>query len=353
MGDASANYRHICCGAAIALLVTLGTAGVLVGRAAAAGPASATTGPALSLSNSANVIGTVNPNGQATTYSFQFGTTTGYGFQTNPQSAGSGTQDQVVSATLTGLASGTTYHYRLIATNASGTTVGTDLTFTTLGTPPPPSSSPPPTATTGATVAIGHTGATIRGKVNPKGSKTTYYFEFGLTAAYGKQTVSKTLAAGNRARSVSSALTGLQPGQTYHYRLVATNTNGVGLGNDRTFNTLAPSPARTLPKVTSSVRPHRDRLRPYRFRVRGRLIPPAGVSRSGACRGRVTIRFKLRQKTVGLRRAGVSRTCRYRSRVRVSLRPRRHPVTLRVVVRFRGNAVLKPRSAPTRNVRVG
>src|SRR5947208_9225763 len=131
---------------AVAVLVSLCAAGHFAGEATAASAPSATTGPALSLtSSSGNVTGSVNPNGQSTTYSFQFGTTTGYGFQTNPQSAGSGTQDQVVSATLTGLASGTTYHYRLIATNASRTTVGTDLTFMTLGTPPPPSSPPTPT----------------------------------------------------------------------------------------------------------------------------------------------------------------------------------------------------------------
>src|SRR6185312_11618771 len=99
--------------------------GQISAPATAAGPASATTGPALDVSSSsANVTGTVNPNGQSTAYTFQFGTTTGYGSQTNPQSAGSGSANQAVSSTLTGLDAGTTYHYRLIATNASGTTVG-------------------------------------------------------------------------------------------------------------------------------------------------------------------------------------------------------------------------------------
>src|SRR5688572_24468830 len=154
---------------AVAVLVTFSAAGQLAGQAAAAGPPSATTAPALSLtSSSANVTGTVNPNGQDTTYSFQYGTTTAYGFQTNPQSAGAGTQDQVVSGNLTGLDSGVTYHYRLIATNISGTTVGADLTFTTLGAPPPPPPSPPPTAATAAAVRISRTGATVRGRVNPK-----------------------------------------------------------------------------------------------------------------------------------------------------------------------------------------
>jgi hypothetical protein len=303
------------------------------------------------MTSSANVTGTVNPNGESTTFSFQFGKTTAYGFQTNPQSVGAGTQDQVASATLTGLDSGTMYHYRLIATNASGTTVGMDLTFTTLGSPPAPPPSPPPTATTGA-VSIGRTGATVRGTVNPKGAKTTYYFEVGLTPAYGNRTAPRTLSAGNRSRTVSATLRGLQAGQTYHYRLVATNVNGVALGKDRAFTTSAPPTARAIPTVTSRATPRRDRQRPFRFRVRGRLIPPSGVS-SAACRGRVTIRFKKGRKTVRLRRARVNQSCRYRSRTRVGVRPGRRPVTLRVLVRFRGNSVLRPKSAPTRRVRAG
>jgi hypothetical protein len=316
--------------------------------AIAAAP-SATTGPALSLtSSSANVTGTVNPNGESTTYSFQFGTTTAYGSQTNPQSAGSGTENQAVSATLTGLRPATTYHYRLIATNPSGTTVGVDATFTTLGVPPPPPG-PPPTATTRSAISIGTTRATVRGTVNPRRERTTYYFEFGLSAAYGAQTRQRSLSAGTSARSVRATLTGLRPGQTYHYRLVAKNVNGEGLGADRTFTTATPSPVRARPTLTARVVPRRDRRRPFRFRVRGTLIPPAGIDRSRACRGRVAIRFKARSRTVRLRRARVRRTCRYRARVLVRVRPR----VLRVKVRFRGNAVLRPKSAPTRRVRAG
>jgi hypothetical protein len=336
---------------AIAVVLSLCLVGQHAVQATAASAPSATTGPALSVAtSSANVTGSLNPNGQSTTYSFQFGTTTGYGFQTNPQSAGSGSEDQVVSRILTGLRPGTTYHYRLIATNASGTTVGTDLTFTTLGAPPPAPKSPPPTATTRSAIAVGTHSAIVRGTVNPKGSKTTYYFEFGLTPAYGVQSAAKSLS---NPRSVRATLTELQSGKTYHYRLVAKNANGLGMGTDRTFTTSTPSRARSAPTLTARVTPARDRRPPFRFKVRGKLIPPSGVSRSRACRGRVTIRFKAGNKTVRLRRARVSRKCRYRSRVRVRVRTRRHPRRLRVSVRFRGNAVLKPRSAPTRSVRAG
>jgi outer membrane protein assembly factor BamB len=81
--------------------------------------------------SSANLSGTLNPNGQATTYHFEYGTTASYGSQTPDQSAGAGTTDQQVSANLPSLSPNTTYHFRLDATNAGGTTQGQDRTFTT------------------------------------------------------------------------------------------------------------------------------------------------------------------------------------------------------------------------------
>jgi len=307
-----------------------------------------TTGPALSsTSSSANVTGTVNANGESTTYSFQYGTTTGYGSQTSPQLAGSGNADQIVSATLTGLQAGTAYHYRLIATNASGTTVGTDASFTTVGAPPP-APPPPPTVTTRSATSVGTTSATVRGGVNPRGTSTTYYFEFGLTPAYGTQTPARS-HSGTGTRSVRATLTGLMPAATYHYRLVAKNANGEALGADRTFTTGTPRTTRVLPALTARVRPARDRRRPYRFTVRGSLIPPGQVDRVSACRGRVVVRFKAGRKTLRTRRARIHSTCRYRVRALVRARPR----IIRIKARFRGNAVLRPRSAPTRKVRVG
>jgi outer membrane protein assembly factor BamB len=81
--------------------------------------------------NSANLSGTLNPNGLPTTYHFEYGTSPAYGSQTSDQSAGSGTTDQQVSASLPSLAPHTTYHLRLVATNAGGTTQGQDRTFNT------------------------------------------------------------------------------------------------------------------------------------------------------------------------------------------------------------------------------
>ena len=73
----------------------------------------------------------MNPDGQATTWYVEYGTSTSYGSKTANVSAGSGTANTAVSAYLTGLTAGTTYHYRVVATNSSGTARGADGIFTT------------------------------------------------------------------------------------------------------------------------------------------------------------------------------------------------------------------------------
>jgi len=100
----------------------------------------------------ATLTGTSNPSGAATTYHFEWGTTTGYGQQAPvPDAAvGSDTADHAVTQTLTGLAPGTTYHYRLVATSATGTTDGADMSFATAAAPttvaPAPAATTPPPA---------------------------------------------------------------------------------------------------------------------------------------------------------------------------------------------------------------
>ena len=95
-----------------------------------------------------------------------------------------------------------------------------------------------PTVTTTAASGITATGATLNGTVNPNGAATTARFEYGPTTAYGN-TANVTLspANGTTAQTISAGITGLQPGQTYHYRLTATNSGGTGTGADMTLVT--------------------------------------------------------------------------------------------------------------------
>jgi hypothetical protein len=95
-------------------------------------PHAATGGARHVSDSSAELTGTVNPRGLETNYTFQFGSTTGYGAQTPIASAGSSVGGVKVSQVLSGLPDSATYHYRLVAVNSSGETVdGLDRTFTT------------------------------------------------------------------------------------------------------------------------------------------------------------------------------------------------------------------------------
>jgi hypothetical protein len=79
----------------------------------------------------ATLSGSVNPRGQATSYFFEYGNTTAYRAETGALSAGSGSTSVAVSAPIAPLTPNTTYHYRLVASNAAGTTTGHDVSFTT------------------------------------------------------------------------------------------------------------------------------------------------------------------------------------------------------------------------------
>ncbi len=93
--------------------------------------AQALTGAASEVSQTAATIsGTVAPDGQATSFVWEVGTSTGYGISVYG-SAGEG-EAESLTLTLSSLLPATTYHYRLVASNRSGTVYGADETFTTL-----------------------------------------------------------------------------------------------------------------------------------------------------------------------------------------------------------------------------
>jgi sugar lactone lactonase YvrE len=104
---------------------------------ALASPPTATTEAATAVRyEEATLKGTVNPEGSATSYWFEYGKTTSYGTKipVSPASIGSGTSNVAVSQTLTGLGLSTEYHFRVVAENESAETAkGEDATFTTAG----------------------------------------------------------------------------------------------------------------------------------------------------------------------------------------------------------------------------
>jgi hypothetical protein len=94
-----------------------------------------------------------------------------------------------------------------------------------------------PGVATGGANGVTANAAQLRGAVNPKSRPTTYYFEYGLTRRYGSRTPDANAGRGAKSANVAAAVGGLQANTTYHYRLVASNPDGVTSGSDRAFTT--------------------------------------------------------------------------------------------------------------------
>ena len=131
---------------------------------------------------------------------------------------------------LTGLTPDTDYHYRLVATNAFGTTVGVDRTAHTAV----PAA---PVATTSAPEVVGSSQARLAGRVTPNGTASTVWFEWGTTTAYGNVTSDQSVGPLGESGFVAE-LSGLLATTEYHYRSVADNGyGGQPVGADQTFTT--------------------------------------------------------------------------------------------------------------------
>ena len=274
-------------------------------------PPIVTTGPAYNITkNSATLEGIVNPRGSPVSYWFQYGPTDSYGKYSTGQSGVAGASNATVSVTINELIPKTTYHYRLMASSVKGSVHGLDKTFTTPFSPQDvatrvvpgstktliaPSAKPmvtagvatkivsapkstvtvgtatkvasasnsKPTLTTGTATKVASTRATINGTVNPNGSATTYYFEYGPTPSYGNTVPMSPQSVGSGAINVnvSADISGkFTPTNTYHYRIVATNKSGTSHGEDKSFTipfTLLPaikniSPAPASKSVTGA-----------------------------------------------------------------------------------------------------
>lgn len=206
---------------------------VAASSAWAAGKPLVETKPATTITKSeATLNGTVDPNGAETTYHFEYGTSTSYGKSTAEVYVGSGTTSVEELQKVASLLANQGYDFRIVAKNSNGTTDGANEKFTTSG------PKVPLAETLGASAVTetgGFAGATLNGVVNPNGVETKYYFQYGTTISYGKETAAVSAGAGTANLNESKAITGLTAKTTYHYRIVATNANGTTDGADGTF----------------------------------------------------------------------------------------------------------------------
>ncbi len=147
-----------------------------------------------------------------------------------------GSGEEAVSAELSGLQIHTTYHYRLLASNENGTNPGQALSFQTLG----------PAVSGGSVSEVSTTAARISGLIDPNGEATSFVVEYVteadfLESEYAEATSvpvpSKEIGSGTKFIPVTQQLSGLTPGTTYHFRLVASNPAASVQGADKRFST--------------------------------------------------------------------------------------------------------------------
>ena len=205
-------------------------------------------------SDGAELEAQVNPNYQETSYHFEYGTNrAGENIEDAAELPGGSLpaagEDQLAGPDATpALVAGTTYYYRVVATNAVGTTEGPIESFTTQA---------PPAVSIVPAEAVTSTTATFAGTVDPAGAQTTYRFVYIEAAAYElavAQDAANPYAAGHQTAPVSAGAgytteaTGpldvaeLTPGTTYRYALVATNSVGSITSAGQTFTTAEPTP---------------------------------------------------------------------------------------------------------------
>jgi len=202
----------------------------------------------------ATFTGHVNPNGGLTEYRFEYrpdSSATWIKLPTADANAGPVGSNNAVTQSVDTLTPATLYHVRLVATQSFGpeTLTTSEQEFTTPGEAP---------RISGAPVAARQLSAKLGGVVDPENEATEYHFEYGTSPCTAVPNPCQSTATGNvpvgPAKLVTAAISGLEFGKTYHYRLVATNGTGSSF-LQRTFVTISQS---TLPenRAHEQVSPH-------------------------------------------------------------------------------------------------
>ncbi len=184
-------------------------------------------------STSATISWTTN---EASDTQLQYGLSSTYGTTTTLNE----TKVTAHSQTLTGLAPGTLYHYRVMSRDAAGNrAVSTDLTFSTA----PPSDSTPPVLSNILATSNTSTGATVTWTTDEGADSQV---DYGTTASYGNSTV----LDATKVTSHAVSLTGLTASTTYHYRVRCRDASGnPSVSGDYTFTTIS-APDTTAPVIS-------------------------------------------------------------------------------------------------------
>jgi hypothetical protein len=179
----------------------------------------------------ATITASIDPEGLQATYRLEYGPEVGSPSATEATvMAAEGFQPEVVQIHISGLLAKTRYHYHLIAESAAGSSESSTQTFTTL----------PAVAIDSESVSqVSARSARFGTTLNPLTLATRYRFEYGTSTSYGSSipVPDGSAGAGRQDVSFSALIEGLEPGTTYHYRVVAQNSFGEERGTDHVFTT--------------------------------------------------------------------------------------------------------------------
>lgn len=204
-----------------------------------------TTSPATSVTNNSAILNAVvNPKGLSTTALFEYSKDSGFATITSTtiQLLGSGSADNLITQSITGLDQGTNYYFRVKATNSAGSRTGLAVAFSTL---------PLPAATTNPATSITTSGATLNAIVNPNGRATDAWFEYGTTTSFGSILDNASRGSGTDNVTINAALAGLLPAKQYFFRIVANSSAGTSVGSTLDFTTAGGVPLVVTKSATS------------------------------------------------------------------------------------------------------
>ncbi len=138
----------------------------------------------------------------------------------------------------------------------------------------------PPTASTGGVTLVTGVSATLAGAIDPHGTEASCYFQYGPTAAYGSQTPTTEVGNGTAPVKVSQAISGLQLGTTYYYRLVVVAATGtVADGQGHMFTT------KKIPLKFAIAKPLEPVVYGSPFSIEGTLTGTGGGNRQIVLQG--------------------------------------------------------------------